>query len=141
MPYQSVTGSSRTEQLNYQYVQTATPQVSTTTASSVGLSITIVETGFYQILSTSEATIPAGLTNSSFETSLYRNGVLIPNSERLAGVNILGLLGTIGGSFSMSNMAVVQLNTNDVITLRIRTVSGSNPTINARNLMTLRVGL
>jgi len=139
MAYQNVS-SSRAQLLNYQYVEIATPVTATTAWTTTGISITIVETGAYKIQSSSEATIPGGLANSSFETGLFINNVLVTNSERLAGVNLLGILGTIGASFAMNNMTVRQLSTNDVVDLRIRTISGSNPTINARNIMTLKVG-
>ena len=139
MAYQNV-ASSRAQLLNYQYVELATPVTATTAWTSTGISITIVETGAYKIQSSSEATIPGGLANSSFETGLFINNVLVTNSERLAGVNLLGILGTIGASFAMNNMTVRQLSTNDVVDLRIRTIAGSNPTINARNIMTLKVG-
>lgn len=130
--------------LIYQYVEST---ASTTTTSSTfsamsGVSITVLQTGMYNVVAGVAISINASGTANLAEVQIFVNNSGVASSLRSLGTSLSGIsLASLGWSMSGHTTATVSLTAGDTIDFRFRRSSGSaTVTALARSLMITKVG-
>lgn len=129
--------------LTYQFVnQTSTVSTSSSTYATTGLTLTVLETGSYMVLTSAYMTNSGGVgLDREGVVSVFVDGVASTSSTSGAGCLLSGVsLANNGFDATVGNLTVLPLTAGNVLDLRFAKLSGGDGlTITNRSMIIIKV--